>query len=71
MSELVVDTDVVSFPFKKWAEVTVLAQAAGRRIECADGWIAATALLYGADRVTHNRRDHLGVPGLKLISHGR
>src|SRR4051794_20988161 len=31
---------------RKWAEVMVAAQAAGRRIECADAWIAATALLY-------------------------
>ena len=27
---------------RKWAEVMVAAQAAGRRIECADAWIAAT-----------------------------
>ena len=53
----------------KWAEVMVLAQAAGRRIECADAWIAATALLYEAALVTHNRADYLGVPGLTLISH--
>jgi len=43
--------------------------AAGRRIECADAWIAATALLYGAPLLTHNRSHSLGVPGLSLISH--
>ncbi|HYL78197.1 MAG TPA: type II toxin-antitoxin system VapC family toxin [Bryobacteraceae bacterium] len=53
----------------KWAEVMVAAQAAGRRIECADAWIAATAVLYGVPLVTHNRSDYLGVPGLTLISH--
>jgi len=53
----------------KWAEVMVAADAVGRRIENADGWIAATALLYGAPLVTHNRSDYVGVPGLKLISH--
>ena len=54
---------------RKWAEVMVAAQAAGRRIECADAWIAATALLYGVPLVTHNRNDYLGVPGLTLLSH--
>jgi len=45
------------------------AQAAGRRIECADAWIAATAMLYGVPLVTHNRSDYPGVSGLTLISH--
>ena len=54
---------------RQWAEATVAAQTVGRRIECADAWIAATALLYTAPLVTHNRADYLGVPGLTLISH--
>ena len=53
-----------------WAEVTVAAQSRGFRIECADAWIAATALRHDVPLVTHNRSDYLGVPGLKLISHG-
>ena len=53
----------------KWAEATVTAQGAGRRIECADAWVAATALLYDVPLVTHNRGDYLGVAGLRLISH--
>ena len=53
----------------KWAEVTVAAQASGRRIDCADAWIAATALYAGVPLITHNRSDYLGVPGLTLISH--
>ena len=53
----------------KWAEVTVAAQANGRRIDCADAWIAATALRYDAALITHNRSDYLGVPGLTIISH--
>ncbi len=53
----------------KWAEVTVAAQARGHRIECADAWIAASALLYDVPLVTHNRDDYQGVPGLTLISH--
>ncbi len=54
---------------RKWAEVMVAARAAGRRIECADAWIAATALEYDAPLATHNRRDYLGVPGLRIVSH--
>jgi len=54
---------------RKWAKVMAGAQAAGRLIECADAWIAATALLYPAPLVTHNRSDYLGVSGLTLISH--
>jgi predicted nucleic acid-binding protein len=53
----------------KWAEVTVAAKAAGRRIDCADAWIAATALSARAPLITHNRKHYLGVPGLQLISH--
>jgi predicted nucleic acid-binding protein len=53
-----------------WADVTVAAQSRGCRIECADAWIAATALLYNVPLVTHNRNDYRGVPDLKLISHG-
>jgi tRNA(fMet)-specific endonuclease VapC len=53
----------------KWAEVTVAAQGRGYRIECADAWIASTALLYDIPLVTHNGGDYRGVPGLTLISH--
>jgi len=56
---------------RKWAEVMTAAQAAGRRIECADAWIAATAVLYDAPLASKNRSDYLGVPGLHLISHGQ
>ena len=54
---------------RKWAEVMVATQAAGRRIESADAWIAATALLHDAPLLTNNRNDYLGVTGLTLISH--
>ena len=54
----------------KWAEVTVTARASGYRIECADAWIAATALLYDIPPVTHHGNDYRGVPGLSIISHG-
>lgn len=50
----------------KWAEVMAAARRSGRRIETADGWIAATALLFDAPLLTHNRSDYLGVPGLRF-----
>ena len=52
----------------KWAEVMVAARRTGRRLETADAWIAATAVLYDAPLVTHNASDYLGVPGLKVIT---
>ncbi|MBZ5618662.1 MAG: PIN domain-containing protein [Acidobacteriia bacterium] len=50
----------------KWAEAMVSARRAGRRIETADAWIAATALLYGGPLLTHNKSDYLGVAGLRF-----
>jgi tRNA(fMet)-specific endonuclease VapC len=50
----------------KWAEAMVAARRNGRRIETADAWIAATALLYDAPLLTHNKADYLGVPGLQF-----
>jgi predicted nucleic acid-binding protein len=51
----------------KWAEVMTSARRNGRRIETADVWIAATALLYDCPLLTHNRSDYLGVLGLQMI----
>ena len=52
----------------QWAEVMVAARANGRRIEAADAWIAATTLLYNATLITHNPKDYLGVPNLRVHS---
>ena len=52
----------------RWAEVMVAARANGRRIEAADAWIAATTLLYNATLITHNPKDYLGVPNLRVLS---
>ena len=52
----------------RWADVMVAARMNGRRIDTADAWIAATALLYGAGLVTHNPKDYRGVPNLKILS---
>ena len=50
----------------KWAEVMVAARRSGRRIETADAWVAATALLYNAPLLTHNKPDYGGVPNLRF-----
>ena len=52
----------------KWADAMVAARESGRRIEAADAWIAATALLYDATLVTHNPKDYLGVSNLNVFS---
>lgn len=51
----------------KWAEVMVGTRWLGRRIEVADAWIAATALLYDAPLVTNNPSDYIAVAGIKLL----
>ena len=51
----------------KWAEVMVASRRAGRRLETADAWIAATAVLYQAPLISHNASDYRGVPGLQLV----
>jgi hypothetical protein len=51
----------------KWAEAMVVGRAQGRRIDVADAWIAATALLYDAPLVTNNPGDYIGVAGIKLL----
>ena len=51
----------------KWAEAMVTARRSGRRVETADAWIAATALLYDAPLLTHNKSDYLGVSGLQFV----
>jgi tRNA(fMet)-specific endonuclease VapC len=51
---------------RRWAKV--MAQSIGRRIESADAWIAATALLHDAPLLTNNWNDYVGMVGLNLIS---
>jgi predicted nucleic acid-binding protein len=52
----------------EWAQVMVTARGAGRRLETADAWIAATAVLYKAPLITNNAGDYLGVPALDIIT---
>jgi tRNA(fMet)-specific endonuclease VapC len=53
---------------RKWAVAMVQARSAGRRIETADAWIAATALLYNAILLTNNPTDYAGIHGLEVIT---
>src|SRR5262249_6477494 len=49
---------------RKWAEVRGHVKRAGRQIETADAWIAATALIYSLELVMHNASDFDYLPGL-------
>ena len=51
-----------------WAEVTDACRKAGRPIQAADAWIAATALQLNAPLLTRNRSHFAAVPGLSIIS---
>jgi predicted nucleic acid-binding protein len=52
----------------RWADLTYEARSAGRPISCADAWIAATALVYGAVLLTHNVKDFAGLSSVDVIS---
>lgn len=51
-----------------WAEISHRAQIGGRRIEVADAWIAATALLHKLPLATHNPAHFQHIDGLTIIS---
>ncbi|MEP7339051.1 MAG: PIN domain-containing protein [Acidobacteriota bacterium] len=53
---------------RQWAQVTEAVKKTGRVIQPSDAWIAATALLYNAPLVTHNKADFVFVPRLSIIS---
>ena len=69
-----VESEYVIFPFNRelcgwWADVTDRSERVGRRLEAADAWIAATAMLYNIPLVTHNRRHYEVLePDLTVIS---
>lgn len=53
---------------KKWAHITSEGDKKGKPIQCADAWIAATALSFGIPLVTHNTKDFANVDQLTVIS---
>jgi predicted nucleic acid-binding protein len=51
-----------------WAELMSISRRAGRRMECGDAWIAATALLLAAPLLTHDRDfDSTACPSVNVI----
>jgi tRNA(fMet)-specific endonuclease VapC len=52
----------------KWAAVKHQALLSGHPIDCADAWIAATALVYDVPLITHNPDDFKYVQGLVVIT---
>ena len=51
---------------QKWAEVRAVRR--GLPIGVADAWIAATALAFNLELVTHNPDDFRAIPGLNVIT---
>ncbi|MGE0200920.1 MAG: type II toxin-antitoxin system VapC family toxin [Candidatus Melainabacteria bacterium] len=52
---------------EQWAKVSDQAARDGKPIQCADAWIAATAILYDIPLVTHNPKDFKHITGLKIL----
>jgi predicted nucleic acid-binding protein len=51
-----------------WAEIRNESRRKGRRIDPADAWIAATALVLRAPLVTHNSGDYQHPERLQLVT---
>jgi predicted nucleic acid-binding protein len=68
----ILDSYLIHYPDRDlcavWAAIREQARRSGRAIDGQDAWIAATALRHGAELVTHNPGDFVGVPGLTLIT---
>ncbi len=51
---------------EEWASIRAVRRA--QPMPVADCWIAATALAFGLELVTHNPADFQGIPGLAVIT---
>jgi tRNA(fMet)-specific endonuclease VapC len=52
----------------QWAKIQAEAKKIGRPISTADAWIAATALVFDVSLITHNPKDFINVPDLRIIT---
>jgi tRNA(fMet)-specific endonuclease VapC len=71
--EAYIHRDYVVYPFnptlcQQWALATYMARRNGYRLPVGDGWIAATALLYGIPLITNNPNHYRGIPHLSVVS---
>lgn len=53
---------------RQWAQVRSDRQSLGRPISHQDAWIEATALRHDLPLITHNIKDFLEIPNLRLIT---
>jgi tRNA(fMet)-specific endonuclease VapC len=53
---------------REWAKVRADRQAIGQSLSPQDAWIAATVLRYDLPLITHNFKDFLEIPNLRLIT---
>jgi tRNA(fMet)-specific endonuclease VapC len=53
---------------QEWGRLRSEAQRTGRAISAQDAWIAATALQYDLELVTHNLKDFQGIPNIQLLT---
>ena len=51
---------------ERWGQIRT--ERRNQPIAVDDGWIAATALIYGCPLVTHNPEDFKGIVGLQIIT---
>lgn len=65
------DYTVLSFDFRLcqiWGNLRAHRQSVGKPISSQDDWVAATALHYDIQLVTHNPKDFVDISNLKIVT---
>lgn len=62
----IISPDIVTS--RLWGDIRAQGQRLGRPVSPQDAWIAATALQYDLQLITHNTSDFASVEGVRLIS---